>query len=137
HDVPVHYLYRGVTPDRLLAYYRLADVSVVTPLIDGMNLVAKEFVVTQAATQGSGALVLSELTGAAIELAEALPCTPYDLEGVRAIIELALALPEDDRRRRLFARPARVHAHDVHAWADEELEAIEHAVERQPMPTRA
>ena len=62
-DVPVHYLYRGVTPDRLLAYYRAADVCLVTPLRDGMNLVAKEYVTVQEATDGAGVLVLSEFTG--------------------------------------------------------------------------
>ena len=67
-DVPVHYLFRGVPPEHLLAYYRLADVCLVTPLHDGMNLVAKEFVTVQGATGGTGVLVLSEFTGAADEL---------------------------------------------------------------------
>nr|MBA2626765.1 trehalose-6-phosphate synthase [Gemmatimonadales bacterium] len=81
-DVPVHYLYRGIPPERLLAYYRLADVCLVTPLADGMNLVAKEFVTAQAACGGSGALVLSEFTGAAVELGDALPCNPFDVVGL-------------------------------------------------------
>ena len=67
-DVPVHYLYRGVTPDRLLAYYRAAEICLVTPLQDGMNLVAKEYVTVQHATDGAGVLVLSEFTGAIEEL---------------------------------------------------------------------
>jgi trehalose 6-phosphate synthase len=72
-DVPVHYLYRGVPPERLLAYYRLADVCIVSSLRDGMNLVAKEFVVCQDAGQGRGVLVLSEFAGASEELRQALP----------------------------------------------------------------
>ena len=121
-DVPVHYLYRGVTPDRLLAYYRAADVCLVTPLRDGMNLVAKEYVTVQDATRGSGALVLSEFTGAIEELRQALPCNPFDVEGLAGTISLALELDEDDRRRRLARMAATVRAHDVYAWLDDELE---------------
>jgi len=120
-DVPVHYLYRGVTPDRLLAYYRLADVCLVTPLHDGMNLVAKEFVTAQGTTGGTGVLVLSEFTGAADELREALPCNPYHVEGLVGTIELALELEEDDRRGRLQRMAAHVARHDVHRWAELEL----------------
>jgi trehalose 6-phosphate synthase len=120
-DVPVHYLYRGVTPDRLLAYYRAAEVCLVTPLQDGMNLVAKEYVTVQAATEGTGVLVLSEFTGAIEELPEALPCNPFDLEGLAGTISLALELDEDDRRSRLERMAATVHRHDVFAWLDQEL----------------
>jgi trehalose 6-phosphate synthase len=120
-DVPVHYLYRGVTPDRLLAYYRAADVCLVTPLQDGMNLVAKEYVTVQAATNGAGALVLSEFTGAIEELPEALPCNPFDLEGLAGTISLALELDEDDRRSRLARMAATIRGHDVYAWLDDEL----------------
>src|SRR5206468_12363587 len=100
-DVPVYYLYRGIRQERLLAYYRLADVCLVTPLADGMNLVAKEFVTAQAAGDGAGALVLSEFTGAAVELHDAVPCNPFDLAELAAAIEHALELDEDDRRRRI------------------------------------
>jgi trehalose-6-phosphate synthase len=127
HDVPIHYLYRGVGPDRLLAYYRLASVCLVTPLRDGMNLVAKEFAVTQAAGGGRGALVLSEFTGAADELPEALSCNPYDIDGVAATIERALALTDEDRSERLARMAERVHEHDVHAWVERELGAIDAA----------
>jgi trehalose 6-phosphate synthase len=122
-DVPVHYLYRGVTPDRLIAYYRAADVCLVTPLRDGMNLVCKEYVTVQGATHGAGALVLSEFTGAAQELREALPCNPFDVEGLAGTISLALELDEDDRQARIARMARRVHDHDVFAWVDEELTA--------------
>jgi trehalose 6-phosphate synthase len=69
----VHYLHRGVPRERLLAYYRLADTMLVTPLKDGMNLVAKEYVVCQHATGGTGALVLSEFTGSTCSCAS--PCS--------------------------------------------------------------
>jgi trehalose 6-phosphate synthase len=121
-DVPVHYLYRGVTAESLLAYYRLADVAVVTPLQDGMNLVAKEYVTVQAAMGGSGVLVLSEFAGAVEELPEALPCNPFDLEGLAGTLSLALELDEEDRRRRLSSMAATVQRHDVFAWLDLELQ---------------
>ena len=120
-DVPVHYLYRGVTAERLLAYYRAADVCLVTPLRDGMNLVSKEYVTVQGATHGNGVLVLSEFTGAAHELREALPCNPFDVDGLAGTISLALELDEDDRRARIERMAARVHGHDVFAWLDDEL----------------
>ena len=126
-DVPVHYLYRGLPPERLLAYYRLADVCLVTPLADGMNLVAKEFVTAQAAGGGNGALVLSEFTGAAVELRDALRCNPFDLEGLAATIEHALALDEGDRRRRIERMAADVARHDVYWWTEQELAAARKA----------
>ena len=101
-----------------------AEVCLVTPLRDGMNLVAKEFVTAQAAGGEDGVLVLSEFTGATHELREALPCNPYDVDGVSATVELALALQPDDRRRRIETMAKRIARHDVHWWADAELDAI-------------
>jgi trehalose-6-phosphate synthase len=126
-DVPVHYLFRGVRHERLLAYYRLADVCLVTPIRDGMNLVAKEFVVAQDATDGTGVLVLSEFTGAAEELHEALPCNPFDIEGLAATIERALALDPEERRQRLAQMATTVHNNDVFAWAQQETSTLEQA----------
>jgi alpha,alpha-trehalose-phosphate synthase [UDP-forming] len=125
HDVPVHYLYRGVPPDRLLAYYRLADLCLVTPLRDGMNLVAKEYVTVQGAVDGAGVLVLSEFTGAASELGGAVPCNPWDPEGIAGAISLALDLEEDDRRTRIRDMASYVHEHDVFWWVSQELLALE------------
>jgi trehalose-6-phosphate synthase len=120
-DVPVYYLYRGVPYERLLAYYRLADVCLVTPLADGMNLVAKEFVTAQAAGGGAGALVLSEFTGAAVELGDALRCNPFDVAGLAGAIEHALELDEGDRRRRIERMAAAVARRDVYWWTEQEL----------------
>jgi trehalose 6-phosphate synthase len=136
--VPVHYLFRGVRHDRLLAYYRLADVCLVTPLRDGMNLVAKEFVIAQDASDQTGVLVLSEFTGAAEELHEALPCNPFDVDGLASTIELALELDEQDRRQRLARMATTVHDHDVFAWAQQETSALEQArPQRSPRAARA
>jgi alpha,alpha-trehalose-phosphate synthase [UDP-forming] len=122
-DVPVHYLHRGVSREDLLAYYRLADQMLVTPLKDGMNLVAKEFVVVQQATKGSGALVLSEFTGAATELRGAYSCNPFDIEGITQVLETVLESDESSRRHRIAQMARRVHRHDIHRWASLELDA--------------
>ena len=126
-DVPVHYLYRGVPYERLLAYYRLADVCLVTPLADGMNLVAKEFVTAQAAGGGAGVLVLSEFTGAAVELTDALLCNPFDTDGLARAIEHALQLDEHERRRRIARMAGTVARHDVHWWTERELATAKEA----------
>jgi trehalose 6-phosphate synthase len=123
-DVPVHYLYRGLPQEQLAAYYAAASVLLVTPLIDGMNLVAKEYVTVQHARRGSGALVLSEFTGAATELREAVPCNPFDVEGLSRRIEHALRLPADRRRRALTAMARYVRGHDVHRWVTGQLADI-------------
>jgi trehalose-6-phosphate synthase len=126
-DVPVHYLYRGLPQQQLAAYYAVAASLLVTPLIDGMNLVAKEYVTVQHARRGSGSLVLSEFTGAAAELREAVPCNPFDVEGLSHRIEHALALPDRTRRAALATMARRVHSRDVHRWVTQQLTDIEAA----------
>jgi trehalose-6-phosphate synthase len=123
--VPVHYLYRGLPPQQLAAYYASAACLLVTPLIDGMNLVAKEYVTVQHARRGIGALVLSEFTGAAAELREAVPCNPFDVEGLSYRIEHALALPASTRRNALTSMARRIRGHDVHRWVSRQLAEIE------------
>jgi trehalose 6-phosphate synthase len=125
-DVPVHYLYRGLPPQQLAAYYAAAEALLVTPLIDGMNLVAKEYVTVQYACRGSGALVLSEFTGAAAELREAVPCNPFDVEGLSYRIERSLELPASARRSALATMARRIRGHDVHYWVDRQLAEISH-----------
>ena len=124
-DVPIHYHYRGVSADRLVANYGIADVCLVTPLRDGMNLVCKEFVVAQDAVGSAGVLLLSEFAGAAEELREALPCNPFDVEGLSGNIELALELDEDDRRWRIERLAERIRRHDVFAWLADEVGMLE------------
>jgi trehalose 6-phosphate synthase/phosphatase len=120
-EVPIHYFYRGVPREQLLAYYRLADACLVTPLADGMNLVAKEFVTVQAAGGGAGALVLSKFAGAAAELDDALGCNPFDVDGLADRIDEALQLEQDDGRRRIERMAARVAHHDIHSWTAQQL----------------
>jgi alpha,alpha-trehalose-phosphate synthase [UDP-forming] len=115
--VPVRYMYRTVPHQRLLSYYLLADVALVTPLKDGMNLVAKEYVVCQAAVGGSGVLILSEFAGASKELGGALLCNPFDELGLSQRIEEALLMDEGERRARMASMGAYLREHDVFAWA--------------------
>lgn len=114
---------------KLLAYYRAADIFVITALKDGMNLVSKEYVVTQAASGGAGVLVLSEFTGAALELTRSLSCNPFDVEGLSHVLENALEIPSRDRRRAIRSMAAYVERHDVFRWVDTELTAIEASVD--------
>lgn len=122
--VPVHYLHRGLAPPQLVAAYAAAAVLLVTPLIDGMNLVAKEFVTVQQARQGCASLVLSEFTGAAAELGEAVLCNPFDVEGLSERMEFALQLPAGRRQAALAAMADRVQRYDVHKWVTDQLAAI-------------
>jgi alpha,alpha-trehalose-phosphate synthase [UDP-forming] len=111
---PLVYLYTSFDHEQLVAYYRAADVALVTPLRDGMNLVAKEYVAAQAG--GDGVLVLSEFAGAARELAEAVLVNPYEPDAVAHGIATALAMPLPERRARMAALLERVRVHDVHWW---------------------
>ncbi|HEX6107589.1 MAG TPA: bifunctional alpha,alpha-trehalose-phosphate synthase (UDP-forming)/trehalose-phosphatase [Gemmatimonadales bacterium] len=121
--VPVHYIFRSIPPAELVALYRAADVMVVTPLRDGMNLVAKEFVASR--VDGDGVLVLSEFAGASWELAEALQVNPYDADGTAELFYRALTMEEDERRARLAPLRTRVETYDVHRWVASFLEQLE------------
>jgi len=125
HDVPVHYLHRSIDRTRLAAYYRVADVMCVTPLKDGMNLVAKEFVTVRDATDGDGVLVLSEFCGTAYEFGhDAVRCNPFDVEGLATLLEQALELEPADRRGRIARMAQVVRDNDIFRWVTDELAAI-------------
>ncbi|HEY9304859.1 MAG TPA: trehalose-6-phosphate synthase, partial [Mycobacterium sp.] len=118
----VHYLHRPVPRDELIAFFVAADVMLVTPLRDGMNLVAKEYVACR--SDLGGALVLSEFTGAAAELRQAYLVNPHDLEGVKDTIEAALNQSAEEGRRRMRSLRRQVLAHDVDRWARSFLDAL-------------
>ena len=126
-DVPVHYLHRTLSHGQLVAYYAVADMMLVTPLIDGMNLVAKEYVIAQQALGGNGSMILSEFAGAGSELREAIPCNPFDVEGLSLRMEHALELQPGVRRAAISAMAAQVESHDVHRWVARQLADIEAA----------
>lgn len=111
----VHYIHRSVDREELVALYLTADVMVVTPLRDGMNLVAKEYVASR--TQNKGALILSEFAGAARELRQAYLVNPYDVEGMKLKFMTALTMSATENQRRMAAMRRQVHRNDVDKWA--------------------
>lgn len=122
--MPIHYLYRSLPFDEVMVYNAAADIQWITPLRDGLNLVAKEYVVAQRAVNGAGALVLSEFAGAAVELDGAILTNPYDAEGLCEDLYHALKMPEEERRHRLMQLARVVEQHDVAEWSREVLQAI-------------
>ncbi|MBT9253711.1 MAG: bifunctional alpha,alpha-trehalose-phosphate synthase (UDP-forming)/trehalose-phosphatase [Brockia lithotrophica] len=121
--IPVHYYYRNLSffPE-LCASYRTADTVLVTPLKDGMNLVAKEFVATR--SDLSGTLILSEFAGSARELGEAFLVNPNSPEELARALAIALDLPEDEKRRRLAAMRERIRRYDARRWGEDFLRAL-------------
>src|ERR1700719_208798 len=121
----VHYLHRPAPRDELIAFYVASDVMLVTPLRDGMNLVAKEYVACR--SDLGGALVLSEFAGAADELRQAYLVNPHDTDGVKDVIEAALNQSPEEGRRRMRALRRQVLVHDVDRWARSFLDALAEA----------
>jgi trehalose 6-phosphate synthase/phosphatase len=119
---PIEYAYRTADELELAALYRAADVMLVTPLRDGMNLVAKEFVATR--TDLDGVLVLSVHAGAAVELTTALPVEPTDIDGMAQAYAAALEMSPLERQVRMRRLRTRVRLHDVRHWSDECLHQL-------------
>lgn len=120
--MPVHYFYRSLFHRTLIALYRMADVAFVTPLKDGMNLVAKEYCACQ--VESAGVLILSEFAGAAAQLQSgALLVNPYDVEGVAEALERAIRMPREEREERMRRMQNRLRRQDVFWWAQRYLSA--------------
>jgi trehalose 6-phosphate synthase len=122
---PVHYLHQSYPREEMAALYLVADVMLVTPLRDGMNLVAKEYVACR--NDESGALVLSEFTGAADELGSAFLVNPHDIEGLKDAIVRAATVSPAEARRRMRSMRRRVREYDVARWAASFLAALDAA----------
>ena len=125
--MPVRYIHRHVARDSLPGLYRIARVALVTPLRDGMNLVAKEFIAAQDPGD-PGVLVLSRFAGAAEQLEDALLVNPYDTEGMADAIERALTMPLKERQTRYQKLLKNIRAQDVHWWRELFLNTLEHSV---------
>ncbi len=113
---PLHYLYRSYSQEELARFFREADVCLVTPLRDGMNLIAKEFVASQG--PDPGVLVLSKFCGASDTMQDALIVNPYDIEGTADVLHTALSMPERERIQRWQALYADVKLNTAQVWAD-------------------
>lgn len=137
--MPIRYITKGYGQAVLAGLYRTAQVGLVTPLQDGMNLVAKEYVAAQN-PQDPGVLVLSRFAGAARELEEALIVNPHDIDAVAQAIDRAFAMSLEERKERWNALIARLRAHTIHDWAADfigELGAVRTTPLRQMVPNVA
>jgi len=120
--VPIHYLYRNLDTEELLAYYRAARIALVTPLKDGMNLVAKEYCASN--VQEDGVLILSEFAGAAYQLQEnALLVNPYDIEGMADAIHQAFYMDSEEKRQRMGRMRDTIRRNNIFKWIDSYLQA--------------
>jgi len=119
----IRYLHQGYPREEMVALYLAADVMLVTALRDGMNLVAKEYVATRA--DNRGVLVLSEFTGAADELRQAVRVNPHDIEGVKEAIMTAVEMPPAEQSKRMRSLRRRVLDNDVNAWSSSFLAALD------------
>jgi alpha,alpha-trehalose-phosphate synthase [UDP-forming] len=120
---PIEYIEGRVTPPTLVAYYRMADLTLVSSVYDGMNLVAKEYVASQ--IDETGVLVVSHLAGAAEELSGALVVNPYDQEEMADSIGRALEMPESERRERMRQMRLHLSTHDIYHWAESCLRDVD------------
>lgn len=120
---PIRYLYRAVSLPELIAYYRASDIALVTPLRDGLNLVAKEYVAAR--VNADGVLILSEFAGVAQQLPEALLTNPYSADDMAATLEQALQMPAEEQQRRMRPMRERVKTYDINWWAREFLSRME------------
>jgi trehalose 6-phosphate synthase/phosphatase len=115
--VPVHYIHRSLDRPELLAYYRAADIALITPLKDGMNLVAKEY--CAARVNNDGVLILSEFAGAASQLGRgALLVNPYHTRAVAEAIQLAVLMPPAEQRKRMRKMRANIQRENIYRWRD-------------------
>lgn len=114
---PVHYLHSTFDRAELVAMYLAADVAVITPLRDGMNLVVKEYVAAR--VDNRGCVVLSEFAGAADQLTDAILVNPHDIDGLKAGLLQAINMPEHEQERRMKSMRTQVRTFDVTRWADE------------------
>ena len=119
---PIIYQYKFLPLDSLLAMYRQSDVALITPLRDGMNLVAKEYVAAR--TDQTGVLILSEMAGAAKELGEALIINPNNLEAIAGALLQALIMPEIEQKKRNEVMQQRLKRHDVARWSDDFIQEL-------------
>ncbi len=120
---PIHYVFRSLDRTQLLARYRSSEIALITPLRDGMNLVAKEY--CAASVDNNGVLILSEFAGAADQLGKgALLVNPYDIEGTADAIYRAYTMDQSERRHRMSLMRSEVRRNDVHRWLQRFTEAV-------------
>jgi trehalose-6-phosphate synthase len=121
---PVHYNYGTVPFEELVALYSSADIAIVTPLRDGMNLVCKEYVAAH--SDNEGVLVLSKFAGAIAEIKNCLPVNPYSIEDIANAIFQALHMPHQERKKRMIKMRNNIKTHNINTWLENCLKHFEH-----------
>lgn len=119
---PVIYFYRSLPFENLIELYSSADVALLTPLRDGMNLVAKEYIAAK--INKKGVLILSEMAGATKELGEAIAVNPSNIEEVANAIYQALTMPDEEQQKAIQIMQSRIERYDIHKWASEFINAL-------------
>ncbi|HTV62185.1 MAG TPA: bifunctional alpha,alpha-trehalose-phosphate synthase (UDP-forming)/trehalose-phosphatase [Verrucomicrobiae bacterium] len=122
HWTPLIYQFRNLSFEEIVALYQLCDVALITPVRDGMNLVAKEFIAAR--PDQKGVLILSEMAGAAKEMGEAIIINPVHVEDFVRSLEQALTMPDDEQIRRNEILQERLRRYDVNRWADEFVQSM-------------
>jgi len=126
--VPVRYLYKAFPMEELVSYYAAADLALITPLRDGMNLVAAEYIASN--MRENGCLVLSEFAGAAATLKDAIVVNPYNTEALADSIHNGITMDAGEKKRRMKAMRQAVRSHDVHWWCRTFLDTLKETAER-------
>lgn len=126
---PINYQYRSLSFSELITAYQSSDVALVTPLRDGMNLIAKEYIASR--PDGTGALILSEMAGAAEELSEAVIINPNNMEEISSALHFSLEMSVAEQKIRMDAMQKRLEEYDLLKWADDFLTTLENAKTRQ------
>jgi trehalose-6-phosphate synthase len=125
--VPIRFFFRSLPFAELIKYYALADVAWITPLRDGLNLVAKEYVAVQGMKEKpDGVLIISEFAGASVELKDALLTNPYDIKNLQEVLLYAFTMEEHERITRMKKLNEIVTYYDIEAWSSEFLSELEH-----------
>jgi trehalose 6-phosphate synthase/phosphatase len=119
---PIIYQSTNIPHKDLVNYYRLADMAIVSSIVDGMNLVAKEYIASQA--DEKGVLILSEFVGAVAELDQAIIINPFDIEHFADMIRKGIEMPEAEKKRRMQKMRAYVHTHNIYDWINDNLNAV-------------
>lgn len=127
---PVIYFYRSMPFENLIELYSSADVALLTPLRDGMNLVAKEYIASK--VNHKGVLILSEMAGATKELGEAISVNPNNIAETADAIHTALVIPEQEREKSVRIMQQRIKRYDIHKWANEFMTTLKGTLEKQP-----
>lgn len=128
---PIHHFYQSFSFDKLVGLYRAADVALVTPVRDGMNLVCKEFIACK--PKNTGVLVLSKFAGAAAELIESIRVNPYDTREVVEALYVAINMPVEEQKQRMSSMRTTVKKFDINQWVKLFMERLKYTSERQKL----